>query len=76
MTGWVGGWGGWARQLIDARYKLNPERCDTLQKVVQAEKEDKVTTSDNATVSMLWFKRYAESERKRERERPHHAHTH
>jgi len=44
---------------MEARYKTNPERFDTLQKLLLTEKEDKVTASDNANTSLLWFKRYA-----------------
>jgi len=42
---------------MEARYKTNPERFDTLQKLLLTEKEDKVTASDNANTSLLWFKR-------------------
>ena len=42
--------------MIEARYKLDNERNSTLQKLVQAEKEDGI--KGNATQGMMWFKRF------------------
>ena len=47
-----------AAQMIETRYHLNPDRFNTLQKLVLTEKEDKVTASENSTTSLMWFKRY------------------
>ena len=47
--------------MIETRYHLNPDRFNTLQKLVLTEKEDKVTASENSTTSLMWFKRYGDN---------------